>query len=128
MKNGKFVSALVALTLGTFVGSVYAADEHPAMGNPADENAAGTVSKPAKSTKKKSIKSHDSVKSHDAAASEVQGRQEHPAKPQAGTTVKSHDPAASEVTGRSTHPDASAGSEVKSHAAGQQHDRSGSKN
>jgi hypothetical protein len=92
------------------------------MGNPADENAAGTVSKPAKSTKRKSIKSHD------AAASEVQGRQEHPAKPQAGTTVRSHDPAASEVTGRSTHADASEGSEVKSHAAGQQHDRSGSKN
>jgi hypothetical protein len=111
MNKGKFVSALVALTLGMFLGSAY----------PADEGTAGTVSKPAKSVKKKPVKSHD------PAASEVHGRKEHPATPDSGSTVKSHDPAASEVTGRSTHPDASEGSEVKSHKEGQEHDRAGTK-
>ena len=124
MKNGKLVSAFVALILGTFVGSAYPADEHPAMGSPTDESAAGTVSKPAKSVKKKK-----SVKSHDPKADEVQGRQQHPAKPQSGTTIKSHDPAASEVTGRSEHPAKKGeGSDVKSAPEGQQHDRTGPKN
>lgn len=98
MKNGKFVSALVALTLGTFVGSAYSAENQ----------------KP--------------IKSHDPAASEVQGREAHPAESHSGSTIKSHDPAASEVTGRSAHPDASAGSPVKSHIEGQEHDRAGTKN
>ena len=100
MNKGKLVSALVALTLGMFLGSAY----------------------PAESVKQKPIKSHD------PAASEVQGRKDHPADRQSGSTVKSHDPAASEVTGRGTHPDASGGSDVKSHKEGQEHDRAGAKN
>lgn len=111
MNKGKLVSALVALTLGMFLGSAY----------PADEGTAGTASKPAKSATKKPVKSHD------PAASEVQGRRDHPAEPQSGSTVRSHDPAASDVTGRSTHPDASGGSEVKSPQEGQEHDRAGPK-
>lgn len=112
MNKGKLVSALVALTLGTFVGSVYSADK----------DAAATTDKPAKSAKKKTIKSHD------PAASEVQGRRDHPATPDSGSTVRSHDPAASDVTGRSTHPDASEGSDVKAGGEGKKHDRSGPKN
>jgi len=117
MNKGKLVSALVALTLGMFLGSAY----------PADEGTAGTADKPAKSVKKpaKSAKQKP-VKSHDPAASEVTGRSTHP-DASGGSEVKSHDPAASEVTGRSTHPDASEGSVVKSHKEGQEHDRAGSK-
>lgn len=110
MNKGKFVSALVALTLGMFLGSAYSADE----------GTAGTTNKPAKSVKQKPVRAHD------APVSEVQGRREHPATPDSGSTVKSHDPAASEVVGRSTHPDASEGSVVKSHKEGQEHDRAGS--
>ena len=112
MNKGKLLSALVALTLGTFVGSAYSADKDTAT----------TKDKPAKSAKKKVIKSHD------PAADEVQGRRDHPADPQSGSTIKSHDPAASEVTGRSTHPDASGGSDVKAGGEDKQHDRSGPKN
>lgn len=98
MNKGKLLSVFVALTLGTFLGSAYSAENQ----------------KP--------------IKSHDPAASEVQGREAHPAEPHSGSTIKSHDPAASEVIGRSTHPDASAGSPVKSHIEGQEHDRAGTKN
>ncbi len=111
MNKGKLVSALVALTLGMFVGSAYSADR----------DTAPVTDKPAKSAKKKTIKSHD------PAASEVQGRRDHPATPDSGSTVKSHDPAASEVIGRSTHPDASQGSDLKAGGADQQHDRAGHK-
>lgn len=110
MNKGKLVSALVALTVGTFVGSVYSADK----------DTPATTDKPAKSAKKKPIKSHD------PAVGEVQGRGDHPAMPDSGSTIKSHDPAASEVTGRSTHPDASGGSDVKS-GGDHPHDRSGPK-
>ncbi len=99
MNKGKLVSALVALTLGMFLGSAY----------------------PAESVKQKPIKSHD------PAASEVTGRSTH-SDASGGSEVKSHDPAASEVTGRGTHPDASGGSDVKSHKEGQEHDRAGAKN
>lgn len=98
MNKGKLLSVFVALTLGMFFGSAYSAENQ----------------KP--------------IKSHDPAASEVQGREAHPAEPHSGSTIKSHDPAASEVTGRSTHPDASGGSVVRSHKEGQEHDRAGSKN
>jgi len=84
MNKGKFVSALVALSLGMFLGSAY----------------------PAESGTQKPLKSHD------PAASEVSGRSTHP-DASGGSEVKSHDPAASEVTGRSTHPDASEGSDLK---------------
>ena len=112
MNKGKLVSALVALTLGIFLGSAYSADE----------GTAGTTNKPAKSVKQKPVRAHD------APVSEVQGRGVHPAKPDSGSTVRSHDPAASEVIGRGTHTDASGGSEVKSHKEGQEHDRAGLKN
>lgn len=98
MNKGKLLSVFVALTLGTILGSAYSAENQ----------------KP--------------IKSHAPAASEVQGREAHPAEPHSGSTIKSHDPAASEVTGRSVHPDASEGSAVKSHKEGQEHDRGGSTN
>ena len=61
MNKGKLVSALVALTLGMFLGSAY----------------------PAESVKQKPIKSHD------PAASEVTGRGTHP-DASGGSDVKSH--------------------------------------